>query len=56
VDELQAAAALVGHRVAEYRAAAPEGQGLSAFASLAGGPTTTSIKHGEDLDKEGRVT
>jgi len=35
LDKLEAAATLVGQRAAGYRAAAPQGEGLSAFAQLA---------------------
>jgi len=51
LDEFPSAAALVGHRVAGYRAAAPESQRLSPLASAAGGPATRSQTE-EGHDKE----
>ena len=40
MNELESATALVGHRVTGDRASAPQGEGLSALASLTRGPAT----------------
>jgi hypothetical protein len=54
LDQLESTATVVSRCVVGYRAAAPQGQGLSALASLAESPPTR-IEHRPDIDDEGRL-